>query len=76
MSRKVIDESTCIELTDDEFLVLMTILHEINWNTERREDEVFRSLILKMYDINLCKALASLEACINQFGETPCHRKR
>ena len=76
MSRKVIDESTCIALTDDEFLVLVSILHEINWYTEQGEDEAFRSLIRKMYDINLCKALSSLEAWNNKSGETPCHGKR
>ena len=76
MSRKVIDESTCIALTDDEFLVLVSILHEINCNTEQGDDEAFRSLIDKMYDINLCKALSSLEAWNNQPEETLCHGKR
>ena len=76
MSRKVIDESTCIALTDDEFLVLLSILQEINCNTEQGEDESFRSLIHKMYDINLCKALASIEAWTNQQGGSLCQGKR
>lgn len=71
-----ITAETCIHLTDDEFLVLVSILHEINCNTEQGDDEAFRSLIRKMYDINLCKALASFEALNNQPEGMSCHRKR
>jgi len=72
--------SVCVNFTEDEFLTLVAILHSINWQTGG-EDKSFRSLILKLYEINLRRArksleLMSLESWITAAEENLCPAER
>lgn len=61
MESSIDTPAVCVSFTEDEFLTLVAILHSINWQTGR-EDKSFRSLILKLYEINLHRAVMSLES--------------
>jgi len=75
MESSINPPTVTIQFTGDEFLTLVTILHEINRQTGR-EDKAFRSLILKLYEINLRRAVRSLEAWTTEAEENLCPAER
>ena len=68
-----------IQFTNDEFLLLADILHQVNMNLKEyynkvmrshvdfvfgKEHAAFRSLVCKLFNINLRKAIHSLEGLL------------